>query len=104
MPKSSRTVASPRATEIVPAMRAGPQGMKYGSPQHGMRTTICAHGSAVGAPSLRANPPSQPAQMMHGPAKALAVTSITRAISHRVMRRVLRVIVLTSTARLGTGG
>jgi len=75
--------------------------MKYGSPRHGMQTTTCAHGSAAGTPSLRANPPSHPAQMMHGPAHALAAASITSATSHQIMLRVMRAIALTSTARLG---
>jgi hypothetical protein len=79
--------------------------MKYGSPQHGMRITTCAQGSSTTgrAPFVRTHPPPQPAQMMQGPAQALAVTSIRTTTSHRVKRRTLRAIFLTSTARLGVG-
>lgn len=77
--------------------------MKYGSPRHGTQMTTRTHGCVAAAPSLRANPPSHPAQMMQGPAHALAATSTAPATSLRIMFRLVRVIALTSTARLGVG-
>ena len=79
--------------------------MKHGSPQHGMRIATRAQGaSATGdAPFVRARPPPHPAQMMQGPAQARAVTGMRSATSHWVMRRDLRVVALTSTARVGLG-
>jgi len=87
----------------VPATRASHQGMRCGSPRHGIRTTIRAQGSAADAmaTSRRPDPPSQPAQMMHGPAAAVVASSAANSTNLAVVRRTSRAMTLTSTARLG---